>query len=120
MKTKYKIKGLENDRFAENGELYRMPYETKDRNYGAKKVSKQVKDRYYINGKLTPLSSLIKYKDDDPINIPEDDKRTAELEQLLLDKTLEYTKGEGRINKERRSLQDSIEQIRLTLDAIKK
>jgi hypothetical protein len=120
MYSKWKIKGVDNYRFGEDGELYRMPYETKDRNYGAKKVSKQVNDRYYINGKLTPLSYLIKYKDDDPINIPEDDKRTAELEQLLIDKTLEYTKTEGRINKDRRSLFDSIEHIRLTLDSIKR
>ena len=49
-KWKINIKGLENYRFTDNGDLYRLPYKSNKNSYGLRKIKMQYPNRWRMNG----------------------------------------------------------------------
>ena len=80
MKTKYKIniEGLESFRFAEDKNLWRLPYERNKRLYGARKMKMQYPSRWILNGVVWSKNQLKPHliRDNNPIEIYKEDLDT--------------------------------------------
>lgn len=71
MLSKWKIKICDNYVFGEDGELYRLPFVSKNRSYGLRKIKVRYPNRWVINGEVwskRQLKSHI-YLDPDPIEL---------------------------------------------------
>lgn len=74
MFTKWKIdvKGMENYRFAENGDLYKLPFiDSAGKHRELRRIKKLDKNRYVINGRYWSQTQLRPHLriDDDPIEL---------------------------------------------------
>lgn len=49
MKSKWRIKGIDNYVYGEDKKLYKLPYEKDKRGYGLRQIKKQYPNRYRIN-----------------------------------------------------------------------
>ena len=74
MKTKWKIKGIDNFRFGEDKNLYKLPYNSNKRYYGFRLIKMQYGERWKIDGKWWSKRQLKDklIKDDEPLIIYEE------------------------------------------------
>lgn len=73
MFSKWKIKGIDGYLFAEDGNLYKLPYVQGKRSYGLRLIKKQYPNRYRINGQWYSQRQLKHrlIKDEKPIKLIE-------------------------------------------------
>ena len=71
MFTKWKIKGIDNYVFGEDGNLYKLPFEKNGKSYGLRLIKKQYPNRYRINNEWYSQRQLKHklYLDEFPIKL---------------------------------------------------
>jgi len=69
MKSKWRIKGIDNYVFGEDKKLYRLPYNKDKRGYSIREIKLQNKNRYRINNQWYSHKQLLPklYLDESPI-----------------------------------------------------
>jgi len=69
MNSKWKIKGLDGFVFGEDKNLYRLPFESKGKTYGLRKIKKQYPNRYKVGNEWISERQMKNriYLDEEPI-----------------------------------------------------
>lgn len=75
MFSKWRIEGIDGYVFGEDGNLYRLPFESGTKNYGLRKIKMQHPNRWLINGEMWSKDQLRPklIKDENPILLTKQD-----------------------------------------------